>query len=31
MGPYAKRDDAERAKDKLESAGGETTLVRVQR
>nr|WP_315246700.1 SPOR domain-containing protein [uncultured Albidiferax sp.] len=31
MGPYAKRDDAERAKDKLESAGGDTTLVRVQR
>nr|WP_315191356.1 SPOR domain-containing protein [uncultured Albidiferax sp.] len=31
MGPYAKRDDAEQAKDKLESAGGDTTLVRVQR
>jgi len=31
MGPYPKRDDAERAKDKLESAGNETTLVRVQR
>ena len=31
MGPYAKRDDAERAKDKLDSAGGDTTLVRVQR
>ncbi len=31
MGPYAKRDDAERAKDKLENAGGDTTLVRVQR
>ena len=31
MGPYAKRDDAERAKDRLENAGSETTLVRVQR
>jgi len=31
MGPYAKRDDAEHAKDRLESAGSETTLVRVQR
>lgn len=31
MGPYAKRDDADRAKDRLESAGSETTLVRVQR
>ena len=31
MGPYAKRDDAERTKDRLESAGGDTTLVRVQR
>jgi len=31
MGPFAKRDDAEHAKDRLESAGSETTLVRVQR
>jgi cell division protein FtsN len=31
MGPYAKRDDADHAKDRLESAGNETTLVRVQR
>lgn len=31
VGPFSKRDDAERIKDKLDNAGLDTTLVRVQR
>lgn len=31
VGPFGKRDDADRIKDKLEGAGLDTTLVRVQR
>lgn len=31
VGPFSKRDDAERIKDKLENAGLDTTMVRVQR
>src|SRR5450830_1721792 len=31
VGPFSKRDDAERSKDKLDNAGLDTTMVRVQR
>jgi len=31
VGPFSKRDDAERIKDKLDNAGLDTTMVRVQR
>jgi cell division protein FtsN len=31
VGPFEKKDDADLAKDKLELAGYETALVRVQR
>ena len=31
VGPFDKRDDADRTKDKLESLGMEAALVRVQR
>ncbi|MEH3085378.1 MAG: SPOR domain-containing protein [Xylophilus ampelinus] len=31
VGPFAKRDDADRLKDRLDTAGVESTLVRVQR
>ena len=32
VGPFDRKDDADRAKDKLDAAGGiETALVRVQR
>lgn len=31
IGPYVKRDEADRTKEKLDSAGMETALVRVQR
>ncbi len=31
MGPYARKEDAERTKDRLDSTGNETALVRVQR
>jgi cell division protein FtsN len=31
VGPYARRDDADRAREKLDSAGLQTTMVRVQR
>jgi cell division protein FtsN len=31
IGPYGKKDDADRTKDKLDSAGLDTALVRVQR
>ena len=31
IGPFTRRDDAERLKDKLDSSGMESTLVRVQR
>jgi len=31
MGPYSRKEDAERAKDRLDTTGAETALVRVQR
>jgi cell division protein FtsN len=31
VGPFAKRDDADRLKDRLDGSGVESTLVRVQR
>jgi cell division protein FtsN len=31
VGPFDKKDDADRNKDKLEAGGVETALVRVQR
>ena len=31
VGPYGKKDDADRTKEKLDTAGLETALVRVQR
>ena len=31
MGPFSKRDDAEQLKEKLEGAGVESAMVRVQR
>ena len=31
VGPYSKKEEAERSKEKLDKAGVETTLVRVQR
>ena len=31
LGPFERREEAERAKDKLDTTGLETALVRVQR
>jgi cell division protein FtsN len=31
VGPFNKKDDADRQKDKLDAGGFETALVRVQR
>jgi cell division protein FtsN len=31
VGPFDKKDDADKAKDKLDKSGMETALVRVQR